>query len=59
MKLSDVNDFGWVLEEAGRKEINLSPQYDLPDLPRYHLPELLGRRGKQNSQRPERFNLDC
>ena len=24
-----------------------APQYDLPDLPQYHLPELRGRRGKQ------------
>jgi adenosylcobinamide amidohydrolase len=27
------------------------PQYDLPDLPQYHLPELRGRRGRQSPQR--------
>ena len=25
-------------------------QYDLPDLPQYHLPELRGRRGKQRDK---------
>jgi len=28
-----------------------TPQYDFPNLPQYHLPELRGRRGKQRTQR--------
>ena len=39
--------FNW----AGKK----APQYDLPDLPQYHLPELQGRRGKQNTQNKDRY----
>jgi len=27
--------------------VNIEPQYDLKDLPRYHLPELQGGRGRR------------
>jgi len=31
-------------------KLNRTPQYDLPDLPQYHLPELRGRRGLRDGR---------
>jgi len=33
------------------------PQYDLLDLPQYHLPELRGRQRTQRTQRKEHYYL--
>ncbi|MGA9177014.1 MAG: hypothetical protein WBZ05_07195, partial [Desulfobacterales bacterium] len=38
-------------QDKPEKVATKAPQYDLPDLPRYHLPELRGRRGRQKTQR--------